>query len=323
MRTDVKVALGVVLVLIAGMVIYFLGPGRHVSQTTASIAPHVSQGLEPNTQPMDTGPAAAPLVIGPGSPSLTLPRPGAEAAATEPAGGLPQVASNGGQPAAPGAAVPTGFGVMPPPMTATTNSATLAGGATVNTATGAAPPPFNSGFGNTLPNETRPGAEPSWRNTEHNTDFAAEKPDDSRLSPAAGGSDRPASSAADTYTIRKGDMLYSIAKAHGVSLKALEKANPRVNPNRLRIGEKLTIPASAAAASGEASPSSSGSAAKAGSTGRAASSKTYTVKSGDTLAGIARSVYGNAGRWKDIAAANRISNPRSIRVGMVLKLPAK
>jgi len=320
MRTDVKVAIGVVLVLIAGMVIYFLGPGRHVSQTTASIAPHVSQGLEPNTQPMETSPAAAPLVIGPGSASLTLPRPGTEIASTEPVGNLPQVAGAGQAATAPGAAVPSGFGVMPPPMSPTTSSGTLAGGATLNTATGAMPAPMNSGFGNTFSNEPRPGAEPAW----HSTSFDTAKADDSRVSASSGSTDLPTSGSADTYTIRKGDMLYSIAKAHGVSLKALENANPRVNPNRLRVGEKLNIPAQAGAASGETSKASSAAATKTGASGQTANGgKTYTVKPGDTLAGIARSVYGNAGRWKEIATANHISNPRSIHVGMVLKLPAK
>ncbi|TNF38099.1 MAG: LysM peptidoglycan-binding domain-containing protein [Deltaproteobacteria bacterium] len=50
----------------------------------------------------------------------------------------------------------------------------------------------------------------------------------------------------------------------------------------------------------------------------------YTVKRGDTLAGIASSQLGDAGRWSDIYQANRgvIRNPNAISVGMKLKLPS-
>ena len=52
-------------------------------------------------------------------------------------------------------------------------------------------------------------------------------------------------------------------------------------------------------------------------------SRTYTVRSGDTLSGIARKFYGNSARWTWIYAANRskISNPNSIYVGGKLTIP--
>ena len=40
------------------------------------------------------------------------------------------------------------------------------------------------------------------------------------------------------YTVVTGDTLGKIAKAHGVSLKALEAANPNVQPTRLKVGDK-------------------------------------------------------------------------------------
>jgi nucleoid-associated protein YgaU len=49
--------------------------------------------------------------------------------------------------------------------------------------------------------------------------------------------------------------------------------------------------------------------------------RTYTVKRGDTLSGIAGKVLGNAGRWHDIANLNGIRDPRTLRVGQVLRLP--
>jgi len=65
--------------------------------------------------------------------------------------------------------------------------------------------------------------------------------------------------------------------------------------------------------------------AKAGKTAVASSAKggsSYVVKKGDTLTGIAKSVYGNANDWKKIAKANKITDPNMIVVGQTLKLPA-
>ncbi|MGW1261137.1 peptidoglycan recognition protein family protein [Streptomyces drozdowiczii] len=50
---------------------------------------------------------------------------------------------------------------------------------------------------------------------------------------------------------------------------------------------------------------------------------TYTVKKGDTLSSIARAKLGDAGRYKDIATLNGLSNPNAIHIGQVLKLPKK
>jgi LysM repeat protein len=56
----------------------------------------------------------------------------------------------------------------------------------------------------------------------------------------------------------------------------------------------------------------------------AQASRTYTVRPGDTLSGIAAKFYGNSGRWTWIYAANRskIHNPNSIYVGEKLTIPA-
>jgi LysM repeat protein len=52
-------------------------------------------------------------------------------------------------------------------------------------------------------------------------------------------------------------------------------------------------------------------------------SRTYTVRSGDTLSGIARTFYGNPARWTWIYAANRsrVHNPNIIYVGEKLTIP--
>ncbi len=51
----------------------------------------------------------------------------------------------------------------------------------------------------------------------------------------------PASPAA--VTVRRGDTLWGIARAHGVTLAALIRANPQIkNPNLIRPGEAVILP---------------------------------------------------------------------------------
>jgi nucleoid-associated protein YgaU len=60
-------------------------------------------------------------------------------------------------------------------------------------------------------------------------------------------------------------------------------------------------------------------------TGAAASPAqgTYTVKAGDTLSKIAKSLLGDAGAYMDIFNANRdqLNDPNVVRPGQVLKIP--
>jgi LysM repeat protein len=50
---------------------------------------------------------------------------------------------------------------------------------------------------------------------------------------------------------------------------------------------------------------------------------THTVTAGETLSSIAQRVYGDAGRWRQIATANAIANPRKVRAGQILVIPPK
>jgi nucleoid-associated protein YgaU len=49
----------------------------------------------------------------------------------------------------------------------------------------------------------------------------------------------------------------------------------------------------------------------------------YVVKSGDTLSKIAKDLYGDANRWREIFKANeeQIENPNLIRAGWELLIP--
>lgn len=50
--------------------------------------------------------------------------------------------------------------------------------------------------------------------------------------------------------------------------------------------------------------------------------KSYVVRRGDTLAAIAAAEYGDAARWRPIAEANDIANPRLLAPGTPLSIPA-
>lgn len=116
-----------------------------------------------------------------------------------------------------------------------------------------------------------------------------------------------------TYTVKQGDTLSSIAARHGVSTSSLISQNGlAANPNALRIGQVLRIPAASAAAK----PAMGGTAP----VGSSASYRTYTVASGDTLSGIAArhgttvsAIMSVNGFTPD--AANRL------RIGQTIKLP--
>ena len=51
--------------------------------------------------------------------------------------------------------------------------------------------------------------------------------------------------------------------------------------------------------------------------------RTYTVVGGDSLSKIAKKIYGDASRWKEIFEANKdtVKNPDLIHPGQVLKIP--
>jgi hypothetical protein len=50
--------------------------------------------------------------------------------------------------------------------------------------------------------------------------------------------------------------------------------------------------------------------------------ETYTIAAGDTLRRVAKSWCGDANRWPDIAAANPGLDPRRLRPGQIIELPA-
>jgi len=51
--------------------------------------------------------------------------------------------------------------------------------------------------------------------------------------------------ASKQYTIKKGDTLSKIARANGTTLSEMKKANPNIDPDKLRIGQTIKLPQSA------------------------------------------------------------------------------
>ena len=111
------------------------------------------------------------------------------------------------------------------------------------------------------------------------------------------------SSSGGGYTVRSGDTLGAIAARYGTSVAALAQANGIANPALIRVGQTLSVPSGGAAAA----PSSSG-----------ASGGVHTVRSGDTLAGIAAR-YGTSA--DALAALNGIADPNVLSVGRALRVP--
>ncbi len=63
-------------------------------------------------------------------------------------------------------------------------------------------------------------------------------------SPLPAGATAAPNAPARTYTVARGDTVERIARRFRITVRELLAANPRVtNPNRIRIGDKLTIPA--------------------------------------------------------------------------------
>ena len=116
------------------------------------------------------------------------------------------------------------------------------------------------------------------------------------------------------YIVVSGDNLAIIAKKNGISLKALQEANPGVIPRKMQIGKKLQIPAGTADLAATSSSTTSATTSDA----TAADGSLYVVKAGDNLAKIAKNHGTN---YKKIMAMNDLKST-SIRAGQKLKMPA-
>jgi nucleoid-associated protein YgaU len=122
------------------------------------------------------------------------------------------------------------------------------------------------------------------------------------------------------YTVVPGDTFERIARKQlGSSAKAglIARANPFVDPSRLKPGRTLRIPRDPENISGKTIEIA----------GRppADPANTYTVESGDTLSGISQRLYGESKYADLIFQANRdkLASKNDLKIGQSLIIPPK
>lgn len=108
---------------------------------------------------------------------------------------------------------------------------------------------------------------------------------------------KPQTSSETIYIVKKDDTLSGIASKYGTTYQVLASYNGISNPNLIGVGQTIKIP------NGTMSHITN------------TSSRTYIVKSGDTLSNIAKK-YGTT--YQKIAKDNNISNPNKIYPGQKL-----
>ena len=120
-----------------------------------------------------------------------------------------------------------------------------------------------------------------------------------------------------TYTVKSGDSLWSIANKNKLTYQELATANNLKSNAALQPGQKLIIPGKApvraAATAAEAAPGKPADATKS-----AGPALKHTVKSGETLGAIAQK-YGV--KQRDLAIANNITDPLKLAAGKELVIP--
>ena len=118
------------------------------------------------------------------------------------------------------------------------------------------------------------------------------------------GNDNTGSGSVSTYTVKAGDTLWDIAQSqlgNGSRYKEIMELNG-LTSDVIQPGQVLKLPTDGAS---NASPGTT---------------KTYTVKTGDTLWDIAQNLLGNGARYKEIVSLNNLHSS-IIYPGQVLKIP--
>jgi len=115
-----------------------------------------------------------------------------------------------------------------------------------------------------------------------------------------------------TYHVKSGDTITRIASANGVAASDIIDMNNLQEQGGIHIGEELKLPAAAVPA--EDQPDTPKPVALKD------SGATYTVVHGDTPVGIAHKLHVG---YDDLVRLNKIEDPKKLRIGMKLKVPAK
>ena len=156
-----------------------------------------------------------------------------------------------------------------------------------------------------------------------------------KVRPAAPAVEPSVGGAVSTIVVQRGDTLSAICARNHVKMSAIVAANPGLNPNRIRVGQKIAIPDVAAAAAAPADKSAkvmnaSSPAPEAANTTapikKKASfkayegpTKEYKVRSGDMLGKIA---YASGITVRALKEMNKLSSD-TLKVGQVILVPAE
>lgn len=130
-------------------------------------------------------------------------------------------------------------------------------------------------------------------------DFVLNKNGNTNPTPELAPIPNPSPSSSTYYTVKSGDTLSGIAAKFGTTYQKIAADNGISNPNIIHPGQVLKINATSNKNTAQNN------------------TKTYTVKAGDTLSGIAAK-YDTT--YQEIARKNGISNPNIIHPGQVLKI---
>jgi LysM repeat protein len=149
---------------------------------------------------------------------------------------------------------------------------------------------------------------------------------------------------AHAYSVQSGDTPGNIAQKHGLTTQELLKANPGLDPRKMRVGQEVTIPGGKSQPAGDAKsrpedktakkPAETQDKAKSDDKAKAddkakpseakadkapaAAAGSYTVQKGDTPQTIAAKMGISV---PELLKANDNLDPRKLRVGQVLKAP--
>lgn len=152
---------------------------------------------------------------------------------------------------------------------------------------------------------------------------------------------------ATTHQVAKGETLYSISKKYHVTVEALEKANASLGANfKLKIGQKIAIPASSGAAATAKTEKTAPTAKPAAGTEKSTAKpetkavtkpapkpeskpepasdnedpSVHIVQKGETVYAIAKA---NGLTWRQIKDANHLADDMKLKLGQKLIIPTK
>ena len=114
-----------------------------------------------------------------------------------------------------------------------------------------------------------------------------------------------------TYVVKSGESLSKIANAHGFRYVDVLAVNPGIDPNKIRVGQTIVLPAA-----GTAKPIAQSSSAATAKTASAAGG-TYVVQKGDILGRIAKKF---SVKVADLKKANGLTSDKIV-VGQKLVIP--